>query len=251
MIDPLKRGEPVAWHSLGLELEPLTLASARDRGLSEKQARRLERHDPKTKRVMSVVRRTKDMPGEDLFREGDLVLALDGEPVSRIRDLVRLTRGGRFEVQILRDGQEKTLEVEPSLMSGEGTTRAVLWAGALLQAPHPALASQYGIAKGGVYVSRHWFGAPSTRYGVEATSRIVKVDGQPVADLDAFLSIVSGKKDRDAVRLDTLDLDGKPGVITLKLDLEYWPTFELRREKGVWQRISRRENSAAASVAGR
>jgi hypothetical protein len=86
---------------------------------------------------------------------------------------------------------------------------------------------------------------------VEATSRIVKVDGQPVADLDAFLSIVSGKKDRDAVRLDTLDLDGKPGVITLKLDLEYWPTFELRREKGVWQRISRRENSAAASVAGR
>ena len=251
MIDPLKRGEPVAWHSLGLELEPLTLASARDRGLSEKQARRLERHDPKTKRVMSVVRRTKDMPGEDLFREGDLVLALDGEPVSRIRDLVRLTRGGRFEVQILRDGQEKTLEVEPSLMSGEGTTRAVLWAGALLQAPHPALVSQYGIAKGGVYVSRHWFGAPSTRYGVEATSRIVKVDGQPVADLDAFLSIVSGKKDRDAVRLDTLDLDGKPGVITLKLDLEYWPTFELRREKGVWQRISRRENSAAASVAGR
>ena len=251
MVDPLKRDEPVAWHSLGLELEPLTLAAARDRGLSEKQARRLERHDPKTKRVMSVVRRAKGMPGEVLFREGDLILALDGEPVSRIRDLVQLTLGGRFEIQILRNGKEETLQVEPSLMSGEGTTRAVLWAGALLQAAHPALASQYGIPRGGVYVSRHWFGAPSTRYGVEATSRIVKVDGQPVADLDEFLAVVSGKKDREAVRLDTLNLDGKPGVTTLKLDLEYWPTYELRRDQGVWQKIGLRNIDAATRVAER
>jgi hypothetical protein len=45
------------------------------------------------------------------------------------------------------------------------------------------------------------------------------------------------------VRLDTLDLDGKPDVITLKVDLEYWPTYELRRSDGVWERVSRVENS--------
>ncbi|MFK7897976.1 MAG: trypsin-like peptidase domain-containing protein [Myxococcota bacterium] len=238
MIEPLRAGEEVAWHSLGIELDPLTLADGRDRGLSDKQARRLERHDPEGRRVLSVLRRTVGMPGEQLFREGDLILSIDGDPVTRPLDLQRVTFGGRFVVEVLRDGEARKIEVEPVAMSGEGTTRAVLWSGALLQAPHPALASQYKVPPGGVYVSRHWYGSPSTRYGMAATSRIVAVDGQPVADLDAFLAVVQTKRDRDAVRLETVDLDGKPDVITLKLDLEYWPTYELRRNGGTWERVS-------------
>lgn len=237
MVEPLAEGAPVAWHSLGVELKPLTLAAARDRGLSEEQARRIEKHDPQTKRVLSVVRRSEGLPGATLFAEGDLILALDGDPVSRVRDLHRLTYGGRFTLDVLRGGEVVAVAVEPALMSGEGTTRAVLWGGALLQAPHPALARQYGIAQGGVYVSRHWFGSPATRYGLEATSRIVAVDGTRVADLDAFVAAVAGKVDREAVRLETVDLDGKPAVITLKLDLDYWPTYELRRREGQWERI--------------
>jgi len=237
IIEPLREDQPVAWHSLGIELEPLTLAAARDRGLSDAQARRIEKHDPQTKRVLSVVRRSVGMPGEVDFREGDLILALDGKPVSRSRDLQEISRGGRFSITILRDGAEETIEVTPALMSGEGTTRAIQWSGALLQAAHPALAMQYGIPTGGVYVSRHWYGSPAIRYGVEATSRITKVDGTPVSNLDEFLAQVAEKKDRDPVRLDTLDLDGKPGIITLKLDLDYWPTYELRRVDGEWERV--------------
>ena len=249
MIEPLKRGKTVDWHSLGIELAPLTLAAARDRGLSEVQARRLEQHDPKNRRVLSVVRRTVAMPGETLFREGDLILSLDGDPVSRGRDLQRITRGGRAEIEILRDGKEITIAVEPAPMTGEGTTRAVLWAGALIQAPHLALSAQYGIPRGGVYVSRHWFGSPSTRYGLDATNRIVRVDGRPIADLDEFLSAVASKQDRDAVRLDTLDLDGKPDVITLKVDLVYWPTYELRQTNGVWERVGAEHELDASSLA--
>jgi S1-C subfamily serine protease len=237
MIEPLREGREVDWHSLGLELEPLTLAAARDRGLSDRQARRLEKHDPEGRRVLSVLRRSVGMPGEILFREGDLILSIDGDPVTRARDLRRATHKGRFVIEILRDGQENTIEVEPEKMSGEGTTRAVLWSGALLQAPHVALSAQYGIPSGGVFVSRHWYGSPSTRYRLEATSRIVEVDGQPVSDLDSFLASVASKKDRDPVRLKTLDLDGKPAVITLKLDLEFWPTYELRRIDGLWERV--------------
>jgi len=239
MIDPLREGRSVAWHSLGLEYDPLTLAAARDRGLSDRQARRLEKHDPAGRRVLSVMRRSVGLPGAELFREGDLILSIDGDPVTRARDLERMTYGGGFEIGILRDGEERTVEVSPKLMSGEGTTRAVLWSGALLQAPHAALAAQYATPRAGVYVSRHWFGSPSTRYRIEATSRIVEVDGQPVSDLDEFLAAVASKRDRDAVRLKTLDLDGKPTVITLKLDLEYWPTYELRRKDGVWERVGR------------
>ena len=59
-----------------------------------------------------------------------------------------------------------------------------------------------------------------------------------MADLDALLAAVEDKRDREPVRLETLDLDGKPGVITLKLDLAYWPTYELRRQAGTWERMS-------------
>jgi S1-C subfamily serine protease len=237
MIEPLRRGEPVAWHTVGLELEPLTLADARDRGLTDRQARRIERSDPENRRVLSVLRRSRGTPGDALFREGDLILAIDGRPVTRMRHLARLDRGRRAVVEVLRDGVEQTLEVEPQPMSGDGTTRAVLWSGALLQAPHPVLAAQYRIEPGGVYVSRHWFGSPATRYRLEATRRIVEVDGTPVSDLDGFLALVADKRDGDAVRLETVDLDGRPAVITLKLDLEYWPTYELRRTGAGWERI--------------
>jgi len=179
------------------------------------------------------------MPGEILFREGDLILSIDGDPVTRTRDLRRATHEGRFVIEILRGGEEMRLEVEPERMLGDGTTRAVLWSGALLQAPHAALSAQYGIPRGGVYVSRHWYGSPSTRYRLDATSRIVEVDGQPVSDLNSFLTAVGSKQDRDPVRLKTLDLDGKPAVITLKLDLEFWPTYELRRTDGIWERVGR------------
>ncbi len=240
MVEPLRDGESVAWHSLGVEFEPLTLASARDRGLSERQARRLERHDPQGRRVLSVVRRTVGLPGESLFREGDLLLSIDGRPATRSVELDRLTRAGPVEVEILRAGVEAVVEARPAPMSGEGTTRAILWAGALLQAPHPALAAQFGIPPGGVYVSRHWFGSPATRYGLEATSRIVEVDGEPVSDLDVFLAAVERAREREAVRLETLDLDGKRAVITLKPDSDFWPTYELRREGGVWERVGLR-----------
>ena len=238
MIGPLREDLPVSWHSLGLELDLLTLAAARDRGLSDRQARLLEKHDPKGRRVLAVIRRSANMPGELLFREGDLILSIDGDPVTRPQHLGRATGAGRFVFEILRDGEELTIETAPMRMSGEGTTRAALWAGALLQAPHPALSSQFGIPPGGVYVSRHWYGSPSTRYHLEATSRIVEVDGKPVSDLDSFLMAVASKHDREAVRLKTINLDGKPSVITLKLELEFWPTYELRRRGGVWERVS-------------
>ena len=71
----------------------------------------------------------------------------------------------------------------------------------------------------------------------------------PVEDLDGFLAAVADREDRAPVRLETLDLDGKPGVLTLKLDLEYWPTYELRRDGGVWRRVGRRADEAGARLA--
>ena len=105
----------------------------------------------------------------------------------------------------------------------------------MLQEPHRAIAVQKGIASQGVYVAWLWYGSPANRYRTRATRRFVAVEGVLVPDLDAFLAAVRNREDRSVVRLHMLDLEGTPEVVTLKLDLEYWPTREFRRGADGWR----------------
>ena len=236
IVEPLRRGEPVAWRSLGAELEQLTLASARNRGLSDEWAARLEAQDSSGRRVLSVVRVAAGSPGAELLSEGDLLLAIEGEPVTRFDDIERASQAEVVNLTVLRDGEELALSVPTELLPGIGTERALLWAGTLLQRPPLALATQRQLPREGVYVARFWFGSPANRYGLPATRRIVAVDGIPTPSLDAFIGVVASKADRSSVRLHTVDLDGKPGVVTLKLDLEYWPTYLIENSGEGWRR---------------
>ncbi len=238
LLEPLRRGEPVGWRTLGAELRPVTLADARDRGLPEAEARVLEEHDGTSRSVLSVLRLTAGHPASAVLRSGDLILAIDGEPVTAFREIERASQRERVAMRVLRDGELLDLDVPTEEISGAGTTEAVLWAGTLLQAPPRALATQRGLADDGVYVSRFWFGSPANRYGLQATRRIIEVDGRPTPDLDSFLAVVAGRPDRSGVLLRTVDLDGKVDAITLRLDLEYWPTWVLRRGEAGWTRTS-------------
>jgi S1-C subfamily serine protease len=125
-------------------------------------------------------------------------------------------------------------------LTGRETDRVVQWAGALLQVPHRAVAAQRGIERTGVFVAYFSYGSPASRYGVSPGRRILAVDDEETADLDAFLKVVASKKDRDAVRLKTAHPNGKTEVITLKLDLAYWPTLEFKRSEdgSTWTRTA-------------
>ena len=236
LVEAFRSHEPMVWRTLGIELASLTLASARKLGLSDEQADVLEGHDPLGPRVLSVARTTAGTPAHEQLRVGDLILALDGVPVSRAHEVEMASQSDRVRIRVLRNGAVQELDVPTEALSGRGTERAVLWAGALLQKPHRALAAQRGLAPEGVYISRVWYGSPGDRYGLRATKRIVAVNGQPTPDLDSFLEVVSGGRDRGPVRVKTEDLDGRVDVLTLKLDLEYWATYALEREPDGWIR---------------
>jgi pro-apoptotic serine protease NMA111 len=139
------------------------------------------------------------------------------------------TQSPRVQLTVLRDGAERVFEVATAALGGRDIDRMLLWAGAVLHAPHRAMTIQRAIPPEGVFVAYFAYGSPATRHGLYAGRRIVEVDGKPTPDLDAFIAAVRGREDRSSVRLKTVTWNGTTGVTTLKLDRNYWPTYELRR----------------------
>jgi S1-C subfamily serine protease len=234
MIDAMRAGEPL--HSLEVEWQLSPLASARKLDLPEEWAARFEAHDPKRRQVLSVGNTVAGSPAADVLRVGDLLLSIDGQVVNSFREVEQATQKPMVDVVYLRDGREVTETINTVPLDGRGIDRIVLWAGALLQAPHRALAAQRGLDLGGVYVPYYNFGSPAGRAGLSAGRRIAAVNGVVTPDLDSFVAAVRNLGDGDSVRIDTISFNNVPEVITLELDEHYWPSYELRRVGDEWQR---------------
>lgn len=237
-LDLARRGASTPLRSLEVELAPLPLAQARLRGLSPERAEALSSKNPHARQLLVVARRVAGTPAQEHFRDGDLLLAIDGSPVTRFREVERAVQKSRVSVTVLRDGRERTVEVPTVALDGRGTSRLLRWAGALLQEPHRAVRLDTGSHRQGLYNALYSHGSPASRYGLRATRRIVAVDGHPVSDLDDFLARVAHLGDRDSVRLLTVDNGGIQRLITLELDLTYWPTWEIRWGERGWERRS-------------
>ncbi|MGO9633566.1 MAG: trypsin-like peptidase domain-containing protein [Steroidobacteraceae bacterium] len=237
MIEVVADGRPL--YAFDAEFDVQSLAGARELNLPDKWVRRFEEHDPQRRQVLGIDRLVAGTAAAALLEPGDLLLAIDDKVVNRFREVERAVQRPQVSVTVWRDGAEKTLQLKTSELDGRGIDRVLIWAGATLQAPHRAMAAQRGIAPYGVFVSFFFYGSPATRYGLYAGRRITEVDGQPTADLDAFIKVVRGKPDRASLRLKTVAWNGQTDVITLKLDNHYWPAYELvRGSDGTWTRTA-------------
>ena len=237
MIGVVADGKPL--YSFEAEFNVQSLAGARELGLPDEWVKRFEEHNPQRRQVLGVDRLVAGSPAAALLEPGDLVLAIDGKVVNRFREVERAVQSPEVKVSVWRDGAEKTLQMKTVALNGRDVDRVLIWAGATLQAPHRAMAAQRGIAPYGVFVSFFFYGSPATHYGLYAGRRITEVDGQPTADLDAFIKAVSGKSDRASLRLTTVSWNGQTDVITLKLDKHFWPAYELvRQQDGSWVRTA-------------
>ena len=235
LLDLVRDERPL--YSLEAEVAYSPLFAARKLGLDEDWLARLEAFNPKGRRVLSVSRLVAGSPAAAQLRNGDMILAIDDQLVTTFRELERAVRKPVVGVTIWRDGKAEELEIETVALDGLGIERAVSWAGALLQDPHRAMAAQRGIHPYGVYIAFFSYGSPATRYGLWAGRRIVEVDDKATPDLQTFVDVVRGKQDRTSVRLKTITWNGAAEVITLKLDNQYWPAYEIRRTEDGWQRI--------------
>jgi S1-C subfamily serine protease len=247
-VDPLRTDRTPVWRSLEVELTALSPAEARSRGLPDDLASRVEEHDPRRRRVLSVRRLVAGSPAAAVLEEGDLLVDVNGRTVTRPQEVEVALDADVASLRVVRDGSELAVEVPTVRLDGDGGSRALVWAGALLQPPHRALAAQRGVDLNGVYIAWTWFGSPASRYKLRAMRRIVSVDGQPTPDLDAFLAQVTSLE-QPSVRLKTIDLEGRVAVSTLKLDPRYWPLVELRRGPTGWTRRELEPDLAADQAA--
>ena len=236
MLPLAEGGLPI--HSLEATLAPVSLARARNLGLPQEWVARLEAHSLERRQVLGVVRPVADSPAASVLRPGDLLLAIDGKIATRFREVERAVQKARVRVTVWREKRETTFDVETVALTGGDLDRIVVWAGAVLQAPHREMAAQRGIPRTGVFVAYFAYGSPATRYKLWAGRRIVEVDGQPTPDLDAFVRTVAGREDRASLRLKTIAWNDAVEVITLKLDRRYWPAYELRRTAAGWKRAA-------------
>ncbi len=225
------------WRTLGAELEALPLFRARERGLPDAVARELERADGGSRRALVVRRVTPGTPAAGVLRVGDLLVRVDGRPVADLLDVERAAQSGRVALDVVRAGRVESVALETAVSLPTATARVLLWGGALLQPVPSALTIQRALPREGVYVAGRWRGTPAEAYELSPTWRILAVDGEPVRDLDAFLAAVADKPDGSSLRLFVVDLEGRERMITLELDLAYWPTVELvRGADGSWER---------------
>jgi pro-apoptotic serine protease NMA111 len=79
--------------ALGWELSTLSLPRALERGLAPVEAERLVQSDPEQRSVLQILKLENDDPLEQQVQPGDLLLAVDGEPVTRFRQVEEAIEG--------------------------------------------------------------------------------------------------------------------------------------------------------------
>jgi len=236
LIETSEQVDTRNYRSAEIEFSTITLANARKRGLPNDWAKRLEKHDPLRRKVLEVERAVSGSPAQDLIVSGDLLVAVDGQTVSTFRDVERAMQKEEIQLSLWRDSELIKVNVPTVNLQGETIERILVWSGAYLHAPHRDLLAQRTMQTDGVYVSYYSFGSPATRYGLWAGQRIVEIDGETVRNLDDLIAYVKNKKHRESVRIKTLAWNNQARVITLKVDSEFWPFYELVKSDSAWLR---------------
>ncbi|MEP7246905.1 MAG: trypsin-like peptidase domain-containing protein, partial [Gammaproteobacteria bacterium] len=145
--DMLKRVQTgSSLHSLEVEFATSPLSSARDFGLTDEWLKKLSQHSPSEREALTVVRMVGGSAASKVLQQGDLVLAIDGQVVTRFREVERAVADKpQVQVTVWRGKAEQNVDVNTTELPGVDIDRVVQWAGATLQAPHRAMSAQRGI----------------------------------------------------------------------------------------------------------
>lgn len=237
-VQQLREGVTPVWRHGGVEWRLLSLADARERGLSDERIAAYVRHDPQHLQVLEVDRVHSEWPASALLRRTDLLVLAHGSPVSRMRDLASWSSRAEVPLVVLRDGEEVAVDLPTQPGDARSVRRVVSWSGMLVHDPHQEVAMQKGVSSRGAYIAWYWYGSPASRDGVRPTRRIIKVGETPTPDLTAFYEAVLAHPPDQPVVLTMETLEGVEEVRAMEPDPHYWPLELLDGNDGRWRRVT-------------
>ncbi|ORX89660.1 trypsin-like serine protease [Basidiobolus meristosporus CBS 931.73] len=241
VLEPLCKGVKPDLRFINIELMPVQIVQARHMGLTEEWVRKVEEASPHRHQLFMIRQTEAGSRSAEVLKELDIILSVNGKTVTRMYDLDIQYDAEELEMVILREKVEMTIKVPTSPISGEGTNRVVLWAGAAIQEPHKAVLQQSKTLPSHVYVSARSKGSPAYQYGIVPTMWITHINGVPTPNLTAFLEAVKQYPDNTYIRVKTISFDMIPMVLSVKTNQHYWPTVELLQDADVdcgWKQLS-------------
>jgi S1-C subfamily serine protease len=256
IIESLERGEEFQRRCCGWEFEHMQLASTISLGLSRERANQMASI---AKSIGAVPRpifvagklRPPTQNGDDL-KIGDVILNVNGRPVGRMADVRDLAHLEDVTVVVLRNKEEKTIQLHTRSVPIEPTGKIVCWGGAVLHHTHAAVLEQttpefVRVSKReeiynpdtAVYISSIMYGSPAIG-NLRPVQWILEVDGRKVRTLDDMEEIIADIKNRDVadeyVRVRLMGRKGITSVVSVRLDNKFWPSWSLQRVGDQWLR---------------
>ncbi|KAL9057802.1 MAG: hypothetical protein Q9162_002143 [Coniocarpon cinnabarinum] len=239
VVRQLQAGTVPNLNIVNAEFTTSHISQVRTMGLSEAWIQRVEAEDPEHHQLFMVRKVDSDLPvvDGDRLAESDTLLTLNGKLITQNRDFEIQYDADFLDAVVLRKGKEKHLKVKTVSTADLNTSRAVSFAGAILQPPHHAVRQQISKLHSHIYIGAKSHGSPADMYGLAPTNFIIGVNGTSVDNLDEFLKEIGKVGDNTYFRLKMMSFDDVPFVVTMKKCEHYFPTLEWRKDSvGKWER---------------
>ncbi|RKP25690.1 trypsin-like cysteine/serine peptidase domain-containing protein [Syncephalis pseudoplumigaleata] len=230
ILEPLRLGARPQLRLLSVELVPVQMVQARHMGVSDDWVRQVEAANPQRHQLFMIRRVETASVASEWLRDLDLILAVNGNVLTRMIELEAHVTHESLSLTILREKKELTVQVPTTPIDGEDVRRVLSWAGAIIQEPHKAVLQQSKKLPSRVYISARSRGSPAYMYGMVPTMWITHVNGRATPDVDTFLAVVRDRPDNTYVRVKIITFDMIPMVLSIKQNLHYWPTTLLERD---------------------
>ena len=193
VIKQIQQGVVPNLRMLSIEVRAIQMSQARIMGVSEDWIAKVSVANTSHHQLFMVSKRTFERNGQegaDALLEGDILLTLNGNLITRISELDIMYSHEVLEAVIVRNCKELTLTLSTVAADDVETDRAVSFCGAILHRPHHAVRQQISKLYSEVYVSARTRGSPAYQYGLAPTNFITHVNNKPTPDLESFLAAV-------------------------------------------------------------
>ncbi|KAJ2089269.1 hypothetical protein IW138_003589 [Coemansia sp. RSA 986] len=239
-VDLVRRGKHVPRGTIQTEFEYLSYDELRRLGLDMAIETKMRETFPASQGMLAVRSALPKGPADGSLRAGDIVVAVNGQPVIdfvALEDVLDSSVGSDMHVSVWRGAKAYDTRIGVQNLHTITPSRYIEIGGGVVNEVSYQIARSYGIPVGGIYVasSGHTLGSASVWRG----SVIQSIGSTDTPDLDSFAHAVSSLREcsRVPVKFFALDQPYKPKVMIMSVST-HWHAFRLAEREittGLWR----------------